>query len=255
MGHEFVGTTDDGRRVVVNPIVSCGSCDMCAAGHDQLCRSRSIVGIHRSGGFAEQVAVPGEQLHELPREVDFQRGALIEPLANALHAWHLAGAPAGARVGIIGAGTIGLVCLLALGKDAGEVMMTDLARDRLETASKLGADKTGTRLEGEFDVILDAVGKPATHRASVEHLKPGGTTVWIGLESDEPAFVARDLVRMEKKVVGSFAYPAAVFAEAVALARSVDLGWATTFPLVDGAGIFTELMNGRSDVVKALLTP
>jgi alcohol dehydrogenase len=255
MGHEFVGTTEDGRRVVVNPIVSCGACDMCSAGHDQLCRTRSIVGIHRAGGFAERVAVPEKQLHALPDAMGWDEAALIEPLANALHVWRLAGALKGSRVGVIGAGPIGLVCLLVAQRDAGDVMITDLSDDRLALARKLGALETAAELEGEFDVVLDAVGAPATHRASVEHLAPWGTTVWVGLLSDDAGFVSRDLVRWEKKVFGSFAYTARDFADAVALASDVDLSWTTSFPLEDGATIFTELMGGRSDVVKAVLLP
>lgn len=255
MGHEFVGTALDGRRVVVNPIVSCEACDMCAAGHDQLCRNRSIVGIHRAGGFAQRVAVPSKQLHELPDTLAWDAAALIEPLANALHVWRLAGAPTGARVGIIGAGSIGLVCQLVAQRDAGEVMITDLSEDRLSLARKLGGVRTGTMLDGEFDVVLDAVGAPVTHRASVEHLKPSGVTVWIGLLSDDAGFVSRDLIRWEKKVLGSFAYPAKDFADAVDLASDVDLSWTTSFPLDEGAIIFTELMEGRSDVVKAVLRP
>jgi alcohol dehydrogenase len=255
MGHEFVGTTPDGQRVVVNPIVSCEACDMCSSGHDQLCRNRSIVGIHRSGGFAQRVAVPTEQLHELPGTLSWDAAALIEPLANALHVWRLAGEPKGARVGIIGAGPIGLVCQLVAQRDAGEVMITDLSEDRLALAPKLGDVQTGKALDGEFDVVVDAVGASVTHRASVEHLKPSGTTVWIGLLSDDAGFVSRDLVRWEKKVLGSFAYPRRDFADAVQLASEVDLSWTTSFPLDEGAAIFTELMNGRSDVVKAVLRP
>src|SRR2546430_5873096 len=58
MGHEFAGTTPDGRRVAVNPLLSCGCCDRCRAGQTQLCWQRAIIGIHRPGGFAERVAVP-----------------------------------------------------------------------------------------------------------------------------------------------------------------------------------------------------
>lgn len=255
MGHEFVGTTPDGRRVVVNPIVSCGSCDMCSVGHDQLCRTRAIVGIHRAGGFAERVSVPSQQLHAIPGAMGWDEAALIEPLANALHVWRLAGEKKGARVGIIGAGPIGLVCLLVAQHGGADVTITDLSEDRLAMARKLGAVQTAPSLDGEFDVVLDAVGAPSTHHASIEHLKPSGTTVWIGLLSDDAGFVSRDLVRWEKKVLGSFAYTARDFADAVELASDVDLSWTTSFPLDEGAAIFTELMGGRTDVVKAVLRP
>ncbi len=187
--------------------------------------------------------------------MSFTQAALVEPLANALHAWRLAGVPRGSRVGIIGAGTIGLVCLLIAQRNAEEVMITDLSEERLSTARELGVTTTGNELEGEFDVILDAVGAVATHKASLEHLKPAGVTVWIGLLSDEAGSFARDLIRWEKKVLGSFAYTKRDFGDAVELAPSVRLDWGTPFPLHVGAGIFTELMNGRSDIVKAILQP
>src|SRR5665213_4356045 len=65
MGHEFVGHTSDGRRVAVNPLVTCGTCDMCLSGKTQACRSRSLLGVHRAGGFAERVVVPTSSLHDL----------------------------------------------------------------------------------------------------------------------------------------------------------------------------------------------
>jgi threonine dehydrogenase-like Zn-dependent dehydrogenase len=255
MGHEFVGTTPDGRRVTVNPILSCGGCDMCAAGSRQLCRERSIIGIHRPGAFAEQVAVPVQLARELPDSISWEAAALIEPLANAVHAWRIAGRPAGRRVGIIGAGTIGLVALLVVQRDTQDVVVTDVSDDRLEVARRLGAPVTGPELDGDFDVIIDAAGVGATRQASVAHLKPSGTTVWMGLGSADSAFDALGLIRNEKRVLGSFAYTDGDFNAAVELSTDVDLSWATSYPLEEGPAIFMQLMNGRSDVVKALLRP
>lgn len=255
MGHEFSGQAADGRRVVVNPIVSCGACELCSGGQEQVCRERSIIGIHRAGAFAERVAVPARMLHELPGDLTWVQGALVEPLANGLHAWDLAGRPRASRVGVIGAGTIGLVCMLAALSEAAEVTVVDLEPSRLSTARALGATTTASELTGEYDVIIDAVGVAATHAASVRHLRPGGTAVWIGLMGTDPAFDATELIRQEKRVLGTFAYPDRVFAEAVERIRTVDLGWVHTFPLSEGARVFTELMNGRADVIKAVLQP
>ena len=66
MGHEFAGVSDDGRPVLINPILSCGECDMCARGLPQLCRRRALIGVHRSGGFAERVAVPHRRCGRCP---------------------------------------------------------------------------------------------------------------------------------------------------------------------------------------------
>lgn len=255
MGHEFAGTTPDGRRVTVNPIINCGTCDLCVAGHEQVCRTRSIIGIHRSGGFAEEVAVPARMVHDIPDDLTWERAALVEPLANGVHAWRLAGQPRGTRVGIIGAGTIGLVSVLAVAADASEVHVTDLSDDRLAVARAIGATSTGPTLEGEFDVIIDAVGAPETRAASVAKLKPKGTAVWLGLLATDAAYDATDLIRMEKSVRGSFAYTHDDFVNAIELAGRVQLDWTTNIPLDEGAKVFHELAAGRTDIVKALLRP
>lgn len=255
MGHEFAGTLADGRQVVVNPLLSCGSCDMCAAGRDHLCRHRAILGIHRPGAFAEWVAVPERALHPLPAGMSFESAALIEPLANAIHAVHLAAPPRDCRVAIIGAGTIGLVSLLVAHGLSDHISVCDTAQDRLMFAKRLGAVEVGDRLAGEFDVVIDAVGAPATHRASVERLRPGGTAVWLGLLSSDPGFDGQILVREEKRVLGSYCYTDRDFDAAVQLAQTVPLDWASSFPLAEGQQIFQELMNGRHDIIKAVLRP
>src|SRR5438309_1338171 len=124
MGHEFAGTVVAagrgsgrdwlGRRVAVNPLLSCRVCARCAAGERNLCAKRRLIGVHLAGGFAERVAVPAENLVALPEGVDARAGALVEPLANAVHAMGLARRLVAAEVVVVlGAGTIGLFALHA----------------------------------------------------------------------------------------------------------------------------------------------
>lgn len=256
MGHEFSGVTEDGRRVTVNPIISCGHCELCQAGLRQVCRERAIIGIHRPGGFAERVAVPAEALRPVPATLSWEAAALIEPAANAVHAWGLAATPDGARVGVIGAGAIGLACLLmAVSSGAGSVDVVDRSGQRLAVAKQLGASSTGSALTSEYDVIFDAVGSIETHNQSVDRLRPGGVAIWLGLAADTAGFDAAALVRTEKRVIGSFAYTDEDFARSTTLVQQWDLSWAAAYPLVDGARVFTELMNGSTHPVKALLRP
>jgi threonine dehydrogenase-like Zn-dependent dehydrogenase len=262
MGHEFAGTSAGGDAVVVNPILSCGRCALCQRGLRHICRERQIIGVHRAGGFAERVAVPASALRPVPPGMPWETAALIEPAANAVHAWNRAGAalgadgPKGAQVAVLGCGAIGLLCTaMARSGGADRVDVSDLSPARLAAARRLGAGAAGPGLEGEYDVVFDAVGSAATRAASVAHQRPGGVAIWLGLAGEEAGFDANALVRTEKRVLGSFAYSDEEFAAAMALVREWDLTWAAGYPLASGAAIFTELMNGRLDPVKALLRP
>ena len=261
MGHEFAGTTAAGEAVVVNPILSCGHCGLCQRGLRHICRERQIIGVHRAGGFAERAAVPAPALRPVPPGLPWERAALIEPAANAVHAWHragdaLGGGARGARVAVIGCGAIGLLCVaMAVSGGAERVDVSDLAPTRLAAAQRLGAAAAGPGLPGEYDVVIDAVGSAATRAASVAHQRPGGVAIWLGLADEEAGFDANALVRSEKRVLGSFAYSDEEFAAATALIQQWDVSWAAGYPLAAGAEIFTELMNGGLDPVKALLRP
>ncbi|HET6878486.1 MAG TPA: alcohol dehydrogenase catalytic domain-containing protein [Jatrophihabitans sp.] len=253
MGHEFVGTTAGGRRVAVNPLLSCGECDSCAAGRPQVCRSRALLGVHRAGGFAERVAVPQSALHDLPEVVPDAAAALVEPLANAVHACSLLPADA-ARVAVLGAGPIGLLCAQVASRRGAAVQISDPSEPRCATARRLGLDAVAAA-DGEFDAVIDAVGLPATRQTSLERVRPAGTAVWIGLATSQVEIDGNALVRGEKAVRGSFAYTPAEFAEAVALAADLDLSWTTAVPLADSARVFYSLADGNTEIVKAVLVP
>ncbi len=235
MGHEFAGTSADGARVVINPMLSCGQCELCRGGLRQ---------------------VPCSALRPLPDWLGWEAAAMVEPAANAVHAWNLGRAGAGARVGVLGCGAIGLLCLMtAVAGGAGRVDVTDLDSGRLAQARRLGATAAGAELDGEYDVIFDAVGSPVTRGSSVRQLRPGGTAVWLGLLDEAAGFDGNALIRAEKRVQGSFAYSDEEFGQAAELLRDWDLSWTSQYPLTAGAEIFTGLMNGGLEPVKALLVP
>ncbi len=254
LGHEFTGTTTaDGRRVVVNPLLACGHCDSCRRAEPQVCRSRKLLGAHRPGGLAERIAVPKSALYGLPDGLDFAAGSLIEPLANAVHAWSLVG-EVPARVGVIGAGPIGLVAMLVARRHGAEVTVADTSATRRGVAADLGATPVRA-LTGEYDVVIDAVGASATRTASIAALRPGGTTVWLGLAHDESPVSGHTLIRGEHSIIGSFAYTDADFAEAVELAPTLDLSWTSPVALSKAAAAFLELADGATEQVKVVVVP
>jgi threonine dehydrogenase-like Zn-dependent dehydrogenase len=189
----------------------------------------------------------------LPEGLPWSAATLIEPLANAVHAWSLPLQPP-ATVAVVGAGPIGLLCGLVARAHAAEVDITEPLAERRAVAESLGLHPVG-ELAREYDAVIDAAGLPETRRTSVDHTRPGGTTVWLGLAEDAVTFSGNTVVRAEKIVRGSFAYTANEFAEAVELAPRLDLSWTTDVPLSEAAEVFYSLAEGRSDLIKAVLVP
>jgi threonine dehydrogenase-like Zn-dependent dehydrogenase len=262
MGHEFTGATVAGDRVVVNPLMVCGRCACCRDGRPELCGQRRIVGIDVPGAFADLVAVPLAALTRIDASVSPERGSLVEPLANAVHAWGRVALAGTSRVAVVGGGPIGLMAvdvavrLLGLAPAVVEPRAT-----RRAVAVRLGATSvhaTGPELllgAEPFDTVVDAVGSPESRAVAMEAIRPGGTVVCIGLASAEAGVETQVLVRQEKTLTGSFCYTPADFAVAVGLARDLDTGWVDTVSLADAATVFEDLARGRSTIVKAVVRP
>jgi alcohol dehydrogenase len=94
LGHEASGTVvvgrDQGRRVAIDPLVTCGHCDDCVAGRTNLCLERQLIGMARPGAFAGFVSIPERNLIPVPKGMPFDHAALMEPAGVALHAVNLA---------------------------------------------------------------------------------------------------------------------------------------------------------------------
>jgi len=283
MGHEFCGVVEavgpdveglaPGDRVVASSLVPCGRCADCRAGATHLCPRRQIFGMNRPGAFAERVAVPAAVLLPLPERVGPLEGALVEPLANGVHVWSLLSQRFPETVVVLGCGAIGLMALqVARAGGALTLVAVDVNRSRLSIAHALGAEpvldagrvdavaevRGLTRGRGA-DVVVDAVGSPATRRAAVEMSRPGGEVVWIGLHGDATEVSGRDVVLGERRIGGSYAVTPRDLATAVALlahGRVEIAPWVRPFPLEEGPAVFRALLaSPPDDYAKAVLLP
>jgi 2-desacetyl-2-hydroxyethyl bacteriochlorophyllide A dehydrogenase len=278
MGHEFSGVVEAGdsdlvgARVAVNPLISCGTCPLCVAGHPNICPDRGVIGIVRQGGFAELVAVPRTSLVPLPDGLDPVGGALIEPLANVVHAYGLGSRmSAPTTVLILGAGSLGLLALqVARARGADQVVISDLNTERLALAGRLGAKETvqaglpgaaeqlAESVPGGFDLVIDCVGAAPTKAQALQRVRSGGTVVFLGLHDDASPLSSHEIIRREITLTGSYTYVGADVAEATELlaAGRIDYTeWTEVRPLAAGPDAFAELVDRPGASAKILLTP
>ena len=282
MGHEFCGTVAElgadvtsvkkGARVVSNSLVPCGKCVRCTRGDTHLCAHRQIFGMHRPGAFAEYVNVPARCLIPWPENLPAEAASLAEPLANGIHIVNLTKNYPAATVLVIGAGPIGLFSQQALQVLRGsKVYVADLSPERLAVAKKLGAagvinsrEQDPAKVLQEMtggegaDIVVDAVGASATKKTSLEALRPGGVTVWIGLHENTVTLDSYNVTLPEKQVLGTYAAKIEELAHALQLMASgqVDaLSWVQRFPLEEGVTAFKRMLAAKGSDIKAVICP
>lgn len=275
MGHEAAGVVDavgegtdpalEGRRVVVMPVVSCGSCDRCVEGRPNLCPRRRLLGMNLPGAFAEAIVVPAAQALPVPEGLPDDAAALAEPYANGIHVAERAVRP-GDDVLVIGAGPIGLfAAVAAMHAGASRTFVLDRLEDRLKLAAAQGAVAVAADVPEEVaeatggvgvDVVIDAVGLPATWALAVDAVRFGGRVEAIGLGAAEGPLPYHPVVTKGIAITGSFACVRADLERAIErlAAGEPDVSaWMTTMPLAAGQAAFEALVEGRE--TKVVLTP
>jgi threonine dehydrogenase-like Zn-dependent dehydrogenase len=186
IGHEFAGVLDDGAEVAVQPFAPCGECDYCRRAAPHMCRrvAETMYGVFVDGGMADEIVVEPSCISPLGRGVRVEDASLVEPLAVALHACHRAHITSGMRVGVIGAGTIGLLSAVVathLGADVSVAARHDaqrIALERLGIASAIGRG---------CDVVIEAAGTASAFDDAVRCCRRLGTialvsTTWNAIE-------------------------------------------------------------------------
>ena len=195
LGHEAAGVVVEGpgagRRVTVNPLATCGRCRACVSGRNNLCPSRQILSmVPRQGAFAEFIAIPADNLVEIPDGISFEKACLAEPLACGWHGVRLGGKglelPLGqARCLVIGGGAIGLGAALALkAQGAVDVTISEANPRRIPALASAGDFTIGSpdaivaEDPGGYDLVIDGVGFWATRATASRAARPGGVIVF-----------------------------------------------------------------------------
>ncbi len=277
LGHEFAATVLHsatplwavGSRVTGNPLITCGRCDFCLQGRDNLCSDRSMVGMSRPGSFAQRMSIPGRCLIALPDSLGAVQAVLTEPAATALHALNLSmralvrPVPE-CRVLVIGGGAIGMLAALLLrhsGVD--DLQVAEVHEGRRASLQRHAQCSTfdprqEAAAENSFDYVIDAVGSAITRQSAMAAVKPGGVLMHIGLQDWASEIDMRKLTLAEITLMGTYTYSQSdLRATVAALSRGVfgELSWVETRALADGAQAFADLHAGRTASAKLVLQP
>lgn len=286
LGHEIAGEVAQvgkdvkrykvGQRVFVSHHVPCNKCHYCLGGHHTACETLHTTN-YFPGGLAEYIRVPGINVKEgvfiLPKEISFEQGTFIEPLACVVRGQRLAGVKKGQSVLILGSGISGLLHLL-LARNAGakKVIMTDVNKYRLDVAKKLGADaviEAGEDIpknlrkvnDNKFaDIAIVCTGAFSAFKQALQSVDRGGTILFFaatdpGLEVPLPA---NEFWRKEMKLMTSYANAPSDAKEAIELIRSgrIPVGKMIThrLPLKEAARGF-RLVAEAKECVKVIIEP
>nr|WP_297459668.1 Zn-dependent oxidoreductase [uncultured Halomonas sp.] len=226
-GHEFAGIVeavgdgvDDvaiGERVCIDPVINCGDCYPCRIGRPNVCTALEVIGVHRNGGFEEQVSVPAANVHQLPEGLGLDAAALVEPYTIAANVLDRMQPLPGDRLMIFGAGVIGLTILqVARAQGIDDITVSDVIDARLETAHELGATRTvnGQREDVEAAVreitagegmplIADAACVPALLPQILRMASPAGRIGLLGFNPAPSDLVQLEVIKKELAIVGS----------------------------------------------------
>ncbi|MBB3861240.1 (R,R)-butanediol dehydrogenase/meso-butanediol dehydrogenase/diacetyl reductase [Novosphingobium hassiacum] len=221
LGHEFAGEIvalgkgveglANGDLVSVIPLKSCGHCHACRTGAVQWCEHFGLQG----GGYAEYALTRPNQCIRLPASASLADGAIVEPLAVALHGVALSQLRIGDKVLVLGAGPIGLaVAFWARRFGAGRVVVQDLAEWQRERATQMGAHDfvvdpenpvSGAErgLGAKADIVFECVGVPGLIAQAVEQVRNDGTIVLLGLCTRPDTFNSFAMLSKQVKLITS----------------------------------------------------
>ena len=256
IGHEVAGTvaalgsgvehTTVGERVTTETYFStCGECRFCRAGQPNLCPERKSIGSAVNGGFTRYVVVPERNLHRLPENVDYQAGALTEPLACVVHgALELPRLLPGDIAVVAGPGAIGLLTLQAVKAAGAHVILLGTEQDqhRLALAQQLGADhvvnvqrEDPAKLVADLtdgvgaDIVYECSGAGPAAQQLLTLVRRAGQYAQIGLFGKPVAWDLDQICYKELTVTGSNASVPSAWGRAL---RLLAEGKVQTRPLI-----------------------
>lgn len=260
-----------GDHVVIEPQQGCGECGLCNAGQYHLCAAKRVPGIHGwLGSFAEFFVAPASCVYRVTTHMKWEMAALTEPLAVGFHAAGRSMAISGERVAVLGAGTIGLCCIMALcSHNVESIVATDISRTKLGLAESFGAKgvlagsetsrDVRSALGGPADVVIVCTEYPGLLEDVIAISGPRTRTVFLSLFEKSAPFNPTPLVIGEHQWIGSVTYTKRDFESALKLLVSETHPFqqliSKCMPLSEANAAFELLNTSDESLVKIVLTP
>jgi len=280
-GHEVSGIVAEvgaevegfapGDHVVFMPQITCGECYPCKHGMYHICDSLKVMGFQTDGAAQDYFAVASDKVLKLPESISLDQGAMIEPVAVAVHALRRAGELAGKKVTVLGAGTIGnLVAQVAQASGAQAVMLTDISEYKLEKAHQCGIKLAiNTQKEGldqailnafgpdKADLILECVGAQETIDQAITNARKGSTIIVVGVFGKKPTVNLGWVQDRELNVLGTLMYQKNDYERAIELVAreklQLDILITSRFAFKDYLSAYLAIEKSQGRYMKVMI--
>lgn len=268
---EGVTGFEPGQKVTIQPQVVCGQCHPCRHGKYNLCEELKVMGFQTTGTASHYFAVDAAKVTPLPQDMSFDEGAMIEPLAVAVHAVKRAGDVTEQKIAVLGAGPIGiLVAQTAKGMGAHSVMITDVSDIRLAKAKECGVDFTVNTKAADFgdamtrhfgpdkaDVIYDCAGNNITMGQAIRYARKGSAIILVAVFAGEARVDLAVLNDHELDLNTSMMYRNEDYLEAIRLVNEKKVALAPLvskhFPFRDYLKAYQYIDENRESTMKVII--
>jgi L-iditol 2-dehydrogenase len=280
-GHEVSATVESfgsdvagfnlNDRVTIMPQVVCGACYPCRTGRYHICDRLKVMGFQTTGTASEYFVVDADKCLVFPSAMSFEEGAMIEPLAVAVHALSRLGSVAGKKIAIYGAGPIGnLIAQAARGLGAEKVLITDVSDYRLKLARDCGIDSAVNPTTGDIaaaiarcfgpdkaDAALECVGIQATMDQAIANARKGSDIVVVGVFGERPLVDLGLVQDRELRLIGTLMYTQKDYEEAIELIKtrrvSLDPLMSAHFPFAQYPEAYRFIEKNRDQSMKIFI--
>jgi L-iditol 2-dehydrogenase len=282
IGHECAATVEAvgrvvtrvkaGDNIVIEPAIACNDCDQCKSGRKNTCRNLKFLGCPGQAGgcLCEYIVMPEDCCFPIDGKITLEQGILCEPLAIGVYAVKQAFLSNKAAIAILGAGPIGLSCLVsAKSENVNACYVTEKIEERAEAAAKNGATWTGNpnkedivkgilRQEPDgLDAVFECAGQQETIDQAVELLKPGGKLMLLGIPRLERISFSIDKIRRKEITVVNVRRQNECTQTAIDLIAdgkiNVDFMITHRFKLKQAQEAFDMVAEYRDGVIKAII--
>lgn len=282
VGHECAGVVESigsavknvkpGDRIAIDPAISCRECDQCKAGRRHTCRKLKFLGCpgQVKGCLSEYIVMPGKCCFKIKDSMTFEQATICEPLAIGVYSVKQSIPMQDAKIGILGAGPIGLSVLLpARVQGAEKIYVTDKIDDRVEVAKKVGADWAGNpdklniveelaKIEPDgLDAVFECCGQQEALDEAIELLRPGGKLMLIGIPAVDRISFVIDKMRRKEICIQNVRRQVDCVQDALDMIgnKSIDVDFMVThhFPFAGTKDAFDLVASYKDGVIKAII--